>query len=53
MKIKGEIHDLWRAVDHKSEVLESFASNTRDKVAGLTFLKKAWKRDGDDQKRLG
>ena len=35
VKINGEMHYLWRAVDHEDEVLESFASNTRDKAAAL------------------
>ena len=35
-----------RAVDHEGEVLESFASKTRDKAAALTFMKKLMKRRG-------
>lgn len=35
VKINGEMHYLWRAVDHEDEVLESFASKTRDKAAAL------------------
>ena len=31
VKINGEMHYLWRAVDHEGEVLESFASKTPDK----------------------
>ena len=31
MKISGERHYLWRAVDHEGEVLESFVTKTRDK----------------------
>ena len=46
MKINGEMHYLWRAVDHEGEVLESFASKTRDKVTALKFVKKAMKRHG-------
>jgi putative transposase len=37
---------LWRAVDHEGEVLESFASKTRDKAAALTFMKNLMKRHG-------
>jgi putative transposase len=41
VKINGERHYLWRAVDHEGEVLESFVTKTRDKKAALKFLKKA------------
>ncbi len=44
MRINGELHYLWRAVDHEGEVLESFASKTRDKAAALKFIKAAIKR---------
>jgi putative transposase len=33
-------------VDHEGEVLESYVTKTRDKVAALGFLKKALKRHG-------
>ena len=46
VKINGERHYLWRAVDHEGEVLESFVSKTRDKKAALKFLKKAMKKHG-------
>ena len=46
VKINGEMHYLWRAVDHEGEVLESFASKTRDKPAALKFMKKLMKRHG-------
>jgi putative transposase len=46
VKINGEIHYLWRAVDHEGEVLESFASKTKDKAAALKFIKRAMKRHG-------
>jgi putative transposase len=46
VKINGEMHYLWRAVDHEGEVLESFASKTRDKAAALNFIKRAMKRHG-------
>jgi putative transposase len=46
VKINGEMHYLWRAVDHEGEVLESFASKTRDKAAALKFIKSAMKRHG-------
>jgi putative transposase len=46
VKINGERHYLWRAVDHEGEVLESFVTRTRDKKAALKFLKKAMRRHG-------
>ena len=46
VKINGEMHYLWRAVDHEGEVLESYVTKTRDKQAALTFMKKALKRHG-------
>ena len=44
VKINGQHHYLWRAVDHEGEVLESFVTQTRDKKAALKFLKKTLKR---------
>ena len=46
VKINGQMHYLWRAVDHEGEVLESYATKTRDKAAALMFLKKMMKRHG-------
>ncbi|MFD1196629.1 IS6 family transposase [Seohaeicola saemankumensis] len=46
VKINGERHHLWRAVDHEGEVLESFVTKTRDKTAALKFLKKAMRKHG-------
>ena len=46
VKINGERHYLWRAVDHEGEVLEGFVTKTRDKTAALKFLKKTLKRHG-------
>jgi putative transposase len=46
VKINGETHYLWRAVDHEGEVLEVFATKRRDRKAALEFLKKAMKRYG-------
>ena len=46
VKINGERHYLWRAVDHEGEILESFVTKTRDKKAALKFLKKSMKRHG-------
>src|SRR5581483_6062936 len=44
VKINGQMHYLWRAVDHEGEVLESFVTKERDKAAALKFIKKAMKR---------
>lgn len=49
VKINGERHYLWRAVDHEGEVLESFVTKKRDKKAALKFLKKSMKRHGRPQ----
>ena len=46
VKLGGEMHYLWRAVDHEGEVLESYVTKSRDKKAALTFMKKALKRHG-------
>ena len=46
VKINGERHYLWRAVDHEGEILESYVTKKRDKSAALKFLKKALKRHG-------
>ena len=49
VKINGEMHYLWRAVDHEGEVLESYVTRTRDKAAALRFMKKALKRHGSPE----
>jgi putative transposase len=46
VKINGELHYLWRAVDHEGEVLEVFVTKRRNRKAALAFLKKAMKRYG-------
>ncbi len=46
VKINGERHYLWRAIDHEGEVLESFVTKKRDKNAALKFLKKAMRKHG-------
>ena len=46
VRINGETHYLWRAVDHEGEVLEVFATKRRDRKAALNFLKRAMKRYG-------
>ena len=49
LKINGERHYLWRAVDHEGEVLESFVTKTRDKKAALKFLKKVMRKHGQPE----
>ena len=46
VKINGERHYLWRAVDHEGEVLESFVTKRRDRRAALKLLRKTMKRHG-------
>ncbi len=46
VRIDGETHYLWRAVDHEGEVLEVFATKRRDRRAALKFLKRTMKRYG-------
>ena len=46
MKINGEQHYLWRAVDHEGEVLESYVSKRRERKAALKFIRKSMKRNG-------
>ena len=46
VKINGETHYLWRAVDQEGEVLESYVTKKRDKKAALRFMKKALKNHG-------
>jgi putative transposase len=46
VKINGERHHLWWAVDHEGQVLESLVTKTRDKNTALKFLTKTLKRHG-------
>ncbi|MEO0920897.1 MAG: IS6 family transposase, partial [Pseudomonadota bacterium] len=46
VKINGDTHYLWRAVDQEGEVLESYVTKKRDKKAALRFMKKALKNHG-------
>ena len=50
VKINGELHYLWRAVDHEGEIIESYVTKTRDKKAALRFMRKALKRHGPVEK---
>ena len=49
VKINGERHYLWRAVDHEGEVLESYVTKTRDKKAALKFLRKVMRKHGQPE----
>lgn len=46
VKINGETHYLWRAIDQEGTVLESYVSKKRDKKAALKVLKTLIKRYG-------
>jgi putative transposase len=46
VKINGERHYLWRAMDHEGEMLESYVTKRRDRNAALKFLRKTMKRHG-------
>ena len=46
VRINGEIHYLWRAVDHEGEVLEAYVTKARNRKAALRFLCKVMKRYG-------
>jgi len=46
VRINGETHYLWRAVDHEGEVLEAYVTKKRDRRAALKFLRKTMKRYG-------
>ena len=44
VKIRGETHSLWRAVDHEGEALEAYVTKKRDKAAALKLLRKTMQR---------
>ena len=46
VRINGQTHYLWCALDHEGEVLEVFATKRRDRSAALKFLKRVMKRYG-------
>lgn len=49
VKINGERHYLWRAVDHEGEVLESYVTKRRDRRAALKFLRRTMRRHGSPE----
>jgi len=46
VKINGETHYLWQAVDYEDEVLESYVTRRLDRKAALKFIRKSMKRCG-------
>jgi putative transposase len=46
VKINGETHYLWRAVDHEGTILECHVTKRRNKKAALKVLKKLMSRHG-------
>ena len=46
VKINGETHYLWRAVDHEGEILDAVVTKKRDRKAALKVLRKLLKRYG-------
>ncbi len=49
VKFNGVKRYLWRAVDHKGEVLESFVTKRHDKKAALKFLRKSLRGHGSTE----
>jgi putative transposase len=47
VKMNGEMHYLWRAVDHEAEVLESYVAKRGDRKAALKFIRKSMTRYGN------
>ena len=46
VKINGETHYLWRAVDYEGEVLESYVTKRRHRRAAMRFPRKTKKLFG-------
>jgi len=49
VKINGELHYLWRAVNQEGEVLETYVTKRRNRQAAMKFLRKIMKRHGPSQ----
>ena len=47
VKINGEQHYLWRAVDHEGEVPESYVIKRWNRKSALKYLRKTMKRHGN------
>lgn len=43
VKINGETHYLWRAIDHEGTVIDCYVTKRRNKRAALKFLRKSLK----------
>jgi putative transposase len=52
VKISGETHYMWRAVDLEGEVLDAFVTKRRDRKAALKFLRKLMKGYGQSGSSL-
>ena len=46
VKINGELHYLWRAIDQEGTVIDCYVSKKRNKREALKFLKKAISKHG-------
>lgn len=46
VKIKGETHYLWRAVDHEGTILDCYVSKRRNRKAAFKVLKKLVSKHG-------
>lgn len=46
VKINGELHYLWRAIDHEGTVLDCYVTKKRDRRAALKVLKKLVSQHG-------
>lgn len=47
VKITGQTHYRWCAVNHEGEIIQSHVTEKRGKSAARTFMKKALKRHGE------
>ena len=47
VKINGETHYLWRAVDHEGTILDCYVTKRRNRKAALKVLKKLMSRHGE------
>ena len=52
VKINGERHYLWRAVDNEGEVVKSCLTQRRDREAALKLIKQKMKRHGQTADHL-
>jgi putative transposase len=50
VKVNGKLCYLWRAVNHKGEILEGVVTAKRDKAAALKLLKRIMRRYGQPRK---